>query len=94
MFALWALLFGTFPCLAFVGEKKAFYGVWVLFLYFVMSGHYIIIQGAVGRIFGRQNLATIYACAFTATVSDKKTDHTHLPSGTRRTHSGECYINI
>ncbi len=32
-------------------------------LFFVMSGHYVLIQAAVGRLYGKTHLSTIYAFA-------------------------------
>ncbi len=68
MYVLWALLFATFPLVEVMVYPKAFYACWVLMLFFVMSGHYVLIQGAVGRLYGKTHLSTIYACAFLATV--------------------------
>ncbi len=47
---------------------KKLLGCWVLLLYFIMSAHYVLVQGAVGKIYGNRNLPSIYAWAILATV--------------------------
>ncbi len=69
MYLLWGILFFTFPLVEDVAHTKVFYTCWVLLLYFMMSGHYVLIQGAVRKLYGSTYLATIYASVFLATVS-------------------------
>ncbi len=69
MYVLWGILFFTFPLVEEVAHPEVLYGFWVLLLYLVMSGHYVLIQGAVGKMYGSMCLATIYATVFLATVS-------------------------
>ncbi|VDK81149.1 unnamed protein product, partial [Dibothriocephalus latus] len=44
------------------------YPVWVFSLFFLLAGHFVISPGAAGRIFGPENMATIYGLIFFATA--------------------------
>ncbi len=59
-----------------------------MLLYLVMSGHYVLIQEAVGNICGSKHMAIIYVCAFIATGNSVlfKTPVTDFPLSTFEAH--------
>ncbi len=87
MYVVWGILFFTFPLVKDVAHTKVFYTCWVLLFYLVMSGHYVLIQGAVF-------LATVSSLSFrvSLTVGDITFYLTQI-LGTRSTrisgHNGE-----
>ncbi|VDL99680.1 unnamed protein product [Schistocephalus solidus] len=65
----WGLLFVTYPYVAAGSAGPYLYALWIFAIFFTLSGHFVIIPGACTRIFGPQNMATIYGLVYAATVS-------------------------
>ncbi|BHF76182.1 hypothetical protein SprV_0501928000 [Sparganum proliferum] len=65
---LWALFFATFPAIGSSSVLKYIYPIWVFALFFLLAGHFVILPGACGRIFGPGNMATLYGLIFFATA--------------------------
>nr|VZI31456.1 unnamed protein product [Spirometra erinaceieuropaei] len=65
---IWALFFATFPAIGSSSVLKYIYPIWVFALFFLLAGHFVILPGACGRIFGPENMATLYGLIFFATA--------------------------
>lgn len=48
---------------------RALYAIWVFVLFFCLSANFVVVAGAVTRIYGPANMATIYGLIYMATVS-------------------------
>ncbi|BHF74361.1 hypothetical protein SprV_0501744700 [Sparganum proliferum] len=64
----WGILFVTFPYVAAGPAGPYLYAIWIFAIFFTLSGHFVIIPAACTRIFGPQNMATIYGLVYAATA--------------------------
>nr|VZI25392.1 unnamed protein product [Spirometra erinaceieuropaei] len=64
----WGILFVTYPYVAAGPAGPYLYAIWIFAIFFTLSGHFVIIPAACTRIFGPQNMATIYGLVYAATA--------------------------
>ncbi len=62
-------MLGSFPYIGETGQFRILYPIWVFLLYFLLAGHFVLMPGAAGRMFGPKDMPTIYGLIFAATVS-------------------------
>ncbi|VDO13134.1 unnamed protein product [Rodentolepis nana] len=68
--SIWAAVFITFPFVG-AGSKASgqpLYAIWVFLLFFALSAHFVVVPATCNRIFGPQNMATIYGIIYFATT--------------------------
>ncbi|VDL98936.1 unnamed protein product [Schistocephalus solidus] len=71
MLSVWAILLFSFPYVGAIPTVgKALYALWVCTLFLSLSGVFVLMPAATGRIFGPVYMAVNYGMVFSAFVSD------------------------